>query len=705
MLFVILSLLPLSVAGCLIFNKRVHEVLPVAVFVSALGTYLLALFSSLTVAFAVMCALSIAVSLVILVYSFKKRRGFETEGRFLCLIIVCIAFCLLMSWRKVYFYDDLSYWAIYTKNIFAIDHLPTLFENCSVDYKDYTPIIQILQYLVMFGRREFSEASMFQTNVCLIYVLLLPLLSVALAGFDGEGVIHRDGVVGSKRSDRKNVVIKASAVVMYVIFPHILTAQFYYRLGVDLLLALTFGYILYYVYLYESENTSNIEFAPSRSELNVAVSRPLRGPDMRQRDGSLVSKDEVFRIVCIATGLAFLTLIKASGALLAVMAIIMFALHEGTSNREKSRTKAMMLCAWTAILCLFTIGAFLSWQWFLRRSWNNGYLSNRVKESITGGTFAFPEYTGEVIINYIKHFCFVPLTGNRIGVTALVLVLFIIVVACLHRIETKEPSLSLKENETKEPSPSLKVLRQRNRPFVSIMGGLVVFALAHVGMYLFVFDEWEAHGLMEFDRYITQYLGGAFMLYVCVLIKIACADRESTIRPFDKETDELRIPALFLGISTAIFLALLPYGDMKAYLIPANYRADYEKNHEAVEKRAEEEWDQTGIAGMNLPHDGSARLTLIADSWDEKTQHLIYAAVPQPVDCVINTPAIAEGELTSYVEDHLEAYVYVAQNAKDAYKGDWDESAQLTEDHKPLQPGTLYRVIKENDTKTLVVAK
>ena len=43
--------------------------------------------------------------------------------------------------------------------------------------------------------------------------------------------------------------------------------------------------------------------------------------------------------------------------------------------------------------------------------------------------------------------------------------------------------------------------------------------------------------------------------------------------------------------------------------------------------------------------------------------------------------------------------------AKDAYKGDWDESAQLTEDHKPLQPGTLYRVIKENDTKTLVVAK
>ncbi len=679
--------------------------LPVAVFVSALGTYLLALFSSLTVAFTVMCALSVAVSLVILVYSFKMRHGFETWGRFLslsifetkepslCLILVCIAFCLLVSWRKVYFYDDLSYWAIYTKNIFAIDHLPTLFENCSVDYKDYTPIIQILQYLVMFGRREFSEASMFQTNVCLIYVLLLPLLSVAFAGFDGEEVIRRDGVVGSKCSDTKNVVIKATAVVMYVIFPHILTAQFYYRLGVDLLLALTFGYILYYVYLYDLDK-------------------------LRLGDGSLVSKDEVFRIVCIASGLAFLTLIKASGALLAVMAIIMFALHEGASNREKSRTKAMMLCAWTAILCLFTIGAFLSWQWFLRRSWNNGYLSNRVKEGITGGTFAFPEYTWEVVINYIRHFCFVPLTGNRIGATALVLVLFIIIVSYLQKIETKEPSPCL--NETKEPSLSLMsgprsgrdtatlssiregensmldvnhtLLRQRNRPLVSIMGGLVVFALAHVGMYLFVFDEWEAHGLMEFDRYITQYLGGAFMLYVCVLIRIACAGRS-------------RIPVLFLGISTAIFLVLLPYGDMKTYLIPANYRADYEKNHETVAKNAEEEWDQTGIAGMNLPHDGSARLTVIADSWDEKTQHLIYAAVPQPVDCVINTPAIAEGELTSYVEDHLEAYVYVAQNAKDAYKGDWDESAQLTQDHKPLQPGTLYRVIKENDTKTLVVAK
>ena len=693
--------------------------LPVAVFVSALGTYLLALFSSLTVAFTVMCALSVAVSLVILVYSFQKRRGFETGGRFfclrnnetkepsLCLILVCIAFCLLMSWRKVYFYDDLSYWAIYTKNIVAIDHLPTLFENCSVDYKDYTPIIQILQYLVMFGRREFSEASMFQTNVCLIYVLLLPLLSVAFAGFDGEEVIRRDGVVGSKCSDTMNVVIKATAVVMYVIFPHILTAQFYYRLGVDLLLALTFGYILYYVYLYDPAILRQRDGSLALED----------SEELRQKNRHSVSKDEVFRIACIASGLAFLTLIKASGALLAVMAIIMFALHEGASNREKSRTKATMLCAWTAILCLFTIGAFLSWQWFLRRSWNNGYLSNRVKEGITGGTFAFPEYTGEVVINYIRHFCFVPLTGNRIGATALVLVLFIIVVSFLHRVETKEPSPCL--NETKEPSLSLKELRQRNRPLVSIMGGLVVFALAHMGMYLFVFDEWEAHGLMEFDRYITQYLGGAFMLYVCVLIRIACADRGSAIRPFDfdKETVEnpepfpgsskhrLRIPALFLYISTAIFLVLLPYGDMKTYLIPANYRADYEKNHETVAKNAEEEWDQTGIAAMSLQHDGSARLTLIADSWDEKTQHLIYAAVPQPVDCVINTPAIAEGELTSYVEDHLEAYVYVAQNAKDAYKGDWDESAQLTQDHKPLQPGALYRVIKENDTKTLVVAK
>ncbi|MBR4575044.1 MAG: hypothetical protein IKO16_09050 [Lachnospiraceae bacterium] len=622
--------------------------------------------------------------------SLSFQKFIETVPPSLCLIFVCVVFCLLMSYRKIYFYDDLSYWAIYTKNIFAIDKLPTLFENCSVDYKDYTPVIQILQYLVMFGRSEFSEASMFRTNICLIYVLLLPVLSAAFDG--GSGTVELgDAAQGSEDADlnqgAKRTGIRIAAVILYVIFPHILTAQFYYRLGVDLLLALTFGYVLYYVFLYNPTT--------------------LRRGDVRQGDGGIVSKnlrqylrppvsrspvfpDEAFRLVCIACALAFLALIKTSGPVLAIMAVIMFAVHEGMSNAEKSRKKAMQLCAVTAVLCVFTLGAFLSWQWFLRRSWNNGYLSNRVKAGVKGGAFAFPPYTREVTLNYIRHFFTVPLTGNRIGVTAFVLVLFIFIVFFIQRSETKGQKL----RQHLRP-PVSKKLRQHLRPPVSIvvvMAGLVIFAAAHLGMYLFIFDEWEAHGLVEFDRYITQYLGGAFMLYACSLIGMACNDRISGAKT-----------ALY--VSLAVFVVLLPYADMAEYLVPADYRENYEQNYKETAEAADKEWAASGIAGLDLPHDGSARLTLIADQWDPYTQFLVYSAVPQPIDCVVNTPAIAEGELLSYIDDHLEAYVYVADNAAAAYPGDWNESAELTADHTPLQPGTLYRVVKENDTKTLVVAE
>ena len=77
-----------------------------------------------------------------------------------------------------FYYDDLSYWGLYTKNIFSINKLPHFFENCSVDYKDYTPIMQILQYLALFGRSNFSEGVMFRTNVCFIYIMLLPILTI-----------------------------------------------------------------------------------------------------------------------------------------------------------------------------------------------------------------------------------------------------------------------------------------------------------------------------------------------------------------------------------------------------------------------------------------------------------------------------------------------------------------------------------------------
>ena len=704
----IILLIAAAFALSVIFNRKIYETLAVAVFSVTLIVYAFALILPLTVAVYICMGLVSAT----LLYSLWKFRGhfrkelpksyssqefdghlqkdlpdsysssefdghlrkdlresaviaritdFRTLLCFITLICACTLFCILLAGRHVFYYDDLSYWALYTKNIFSIDALPHLYENCSVDYKDYTPIIQIMQYIAMFGRKAFSETVMFAANVCFIYIMLLPLLYTN-GSARHQSDLNRGGSDMAPLPSKKNTALRnIVTVILYLIFPHILTAQFYYRLGVDLLLALVFGYILYCIFMEE--------------------------------------KYDAFTIFALITGLSFLALIKTSGIVLCLLAIAIFAAREisrprgraaggemipvsaaqDTDRRRGNDARAEMnnsssagsskfpasirIAGRIGLLLVFAVGSYLTWQLFLHYSWNNGYLSNRVKAGVSGGGFTFPEYTGEVVLNYIKHFFTYPLTRNGIGATAFLLVVFIVAVHVAVRRSASADKL-------------LHVM------LVSTTIGLAVFMIAHLSMYLFVFDEWEAHGLMEFDRYITQYLGGLFFVYMCLLIK----------------KDANRI---LLYISAAVFIILLPYGDMKTYLIPHNYEAMYQKEYAGLAENARNEWARSGIDDLKLAHDGTAKLTVVADAWDETTQFIEYTAVPQPINRIVNVPGSEPGRICGYIMDFVDEYVYVCENAPASYTGDWNETKTITSDGEALRPGTLYKVIRSGDSKTL----
>ncbi len=685
----ILLVLIAAIAACIIFDKTLAETVPVAVFAVTLIVYAFSLVLPLNVAVWICFGIVIAVCLGV----FAKRRGKPAGIKCLVVrpeliipVIICAILCVLMYSRHVFFFDDLSYWALYTKNIFSIDKLPRLYENCSVNYKDYTPIIQIVQYIAMFGRSVFSESSMFRTNVCLIYVLLLPVLSETYRTTTvSDGAINDHSAMGTG-SKLRITPVQVAATVLYVIFPHSLTAQFYYRLGVDLFVALTFGYALYYIFLYRGrENASD---------------------DLRQPTFMDITRDEMFRLVAIALSLAFLALIKTSGIVLCIFAIVFLTIWElKLTKTSTTRHDGSTIGIWirTAIIAAITLGSYFSWQLFLHYSWNNGYLSNRVRSGMTGGGFSFPEYTGEVVINYIVHFFTYPLTRNRIGVTAFVLVLFIIATAMTKGTVlfdnfcdgTGAEGVGSTDNAGNSDSNANKKLSKRTVPFVTFLtvltlAGLLLFCLAHLSMYLFVFDEWEAHGLMEFDRYIMQYLGGAFMLYVCLLIRVCV-----------KSDAGLSRQVILLYVSTVIFIVLLPYADMRTYLKPSNYDAVYESEYGEMAQSAKDEWDDSGIAALNLPHDGTAKITAVADEFDETTQFIEYTATPQPINRIVNVPAVEPGRLNGFIMESVDEYVYVFKNAPDAYTGDWTETAELTENGQPLVPGGLYLVDRTNDDKTL----
>lgn len=641
----ILMIIAAAFALCLFFDRKLYETLPPAVYTVTLSVYLFALFLPLNAAVWITVGI-IAVIVVTAAFKFKNSIAGCMNSVVVCLsaAAVCIIFCLLLGNRRVFYYDDLSYWALYTKNIFTINKLPHLFENCSVNYKDYTPIIQILQYLAMFGRKTFSEPSLFRTNICFIYIMLLPVLAP----------------LGSQDSKKGT---KIAASLLYIIFPHILTSQFYYRLGVDLFLALSFGYVLYLIFLFDA---SGIGSAGQQSTDNSKSER--------------LNRDEIFLLGCITVNLAFLALIKSSGIVLSLLAIIMFLICEnlkrGYAGVTYGKKGLIPVFLKNAVILLFTLGSYFSWQLFLRYSWNNGYLSNRVKDGIKGGGFSLPPYTGEVIQNYVNHFFTYPLTRNRFGVTAFLLVIFIVAVYAVNIVNSRRFG---------------EQTGMHTAMLVMSMSGLVIFCVAHISMYLFVFDEWEAYGLLEYDRYITQYLGGLFYLYVCLLLRVfACSGGKFK-----------NMAGVVTAASLLIFIALLPYADIKEYLVPANYKAMFEKEYAQMAQAAADEWRSSGIREMNLAHDGTQRLTVIANAWDETAQFIEYEAVPQPIDRILNVPAVEEGKLADTIDDYLESYLYVARGAKASYVGNWQETAEFTEDNTPLLEGTLYRVNRLNDVKTL----
>ncbi|MBR6159662.1 MAG: hypothetical protein IKQ40_05110 [Lachnospiraceae bacterium] len=687
-----------ALAVSLIFNRKLYETLPVGAFIATLTVYVLALVLPLTAAVYI-CACIVAAALLFFMLRLRKDEKkapgsfwgghLQTLRYFFVPVIVCAVFCALFANRRVFFYDDLSYWALYTKNIFAIDKLPHLFENCSVDYKDYTPVIQILQYIAMFGRATFSEPDMYRTNVCLIYILLLPLLFAGDKGFAGDKEFagNKAGdAAGGKRSSgkgRKITLSKAASVILYIIFPHILTSQFYFRLGVDLLLALVFGYILFYIFV----------------------------PD----------DHDAFTMLTLACGLSFLALIKTSGIVLCLLAVIMFAVRRMFFSGEasavsdlkrqganttgavqknpgavpkdtgKSRLPAVIQ---TFLLLVFSVGAYLSWQLFLHYSWNKGYLSDRVKAGVSGAGFSFPEYTGEVVANYIKHFFVYPLTRNAVGVTAAVLVLFIAAVYVTGRVagrsakgHTAGAENTAGASNAGNAENTASGSRFGTAAFVMVMAGLLIFMTAHLSMYLFVFDEWEAHGLAEFDRYITQYLGGAFFLYACMLLRMNRAGAKAA--------------SLLMYVSLAVFIALLPYRDMKHYLVPDEYDAMFESEYARISENAADEWKASGIDELNLAHDGTQRVTVVADAWDDTMQFIEYAAVPQPINRIVNAPAAEPGRICGYIMDFVDEYVYVCNNAPASYNGDWEETKAITTDGSALRAGVLYKVIGSGEDKLL----
>ncbi len=607
-----------SCVFALILQRRIEKILPDFVLLVGLGVYLCGIAGHLSLSIPIFYGSVFIIAISGCCYLRKQKDVrilqmipeliLTPQAAILCVTIAVFSF--LYIGHAVIQWDDLSYWGIYAKNLFYLGHLPNGLENCSVSYKDYTPIQQVFQWFFMAGSSSFSEAALFRINISLLYLLMLPFLSFL-----------------KKEAGIRNAV----SIVLFVVFPHIFSSHFYYRLGVDYLMGVLFGYGILTAF-------STVQ----RKELEL---------------------EDVVRLVIITS---YLSLLKSSGIILAFFLCLFYALSG--SIRIKMR---LLRFGATFPVPGF---AFLSWKWFLRRTGNSGYLSDQIHENIFRGKLSFPPYTAEVLLHYLKNFFLYPLTREKAGMTAFGMTVIIAAVFLMFR----------------EPG----TIREEKKRLGLLMTCLLLFMIGHICMYLFVFYDWEAHGLLEYDRYICQYLSGVFYYYLYIMLS----------RSMQWEgRKRYAVTGMLL-----LLIILLPYRSFFRYMIPSNYQINKDREYGESMKKAEEEWEQSGISGLQLIQNGEQNLTLVADAWDPALQFFCYDAVPQPMAGVINVPAVEEGTLGGFIaarmNDYGTEYVYVMKNAEESiYKGDFKEDTKsLTRDGSGLEGGKIYRAIRTEKGRELV---
>lgn len=618
------ALLIVAVILAIIYRIRIEKMLPPVIMGGAILVYLIAITgASLTIACNVMVFLPVVIAVIILVFRSKSRissvkpslKEYVLTPQFIICAITLIVSFVLFSAHKVMHWDDFSYWGIYAKNILTIDRLPKGIENCSIQYKDYPPIMQIVEYIFMHRRSTFNEADMFRINTCFMYVLMLPFLS------------HIE-----KREVSK--ISRVCMIILYVTFPHLISTQFYYKLGVDYLIAILLGYAIY------------------------AITDDKEG-------------GEVFSLIRVILTSSFLALIKTSGGLMCVFIAIFYIAHKW-SERDGMPNKIKYAINNLVKSFLIPFAFYLSWKLFGRLTDNHGYLSDRLGSSLTDLKIQFPDYTGEVLINYLKHFIAAPINRAAYGLSALLIALLIVIIYLVRIDREKELSLMMAI-------------------------GLVIFCIAHIYMYLFVFDDWEARDLLEYDRYIGQYLGGIFFYYIYDIVS-------------DWELNGCRLklkfnPSLIVAI---LFVALFPYTQAAELLIPVNFENMYNASFAQIADNALTEYEEVEIKlnELDMKCDEEHRLALIGDAWSDEIQSLIFDMVPQPVTAVCNTPAIEEGNFVNFTRSLLErnniSYIYVTENGRDGYPGNWEtETSEITTDGLPLETGCFYKTVTSDGERRL----
>jgi hypothetical protein len=445
LLMVFMTIVALSIAGSLLFRRRFEYVLPVTVFSIILFAYCLAIFGLLRWLDLVSFILLFVCVLYILGHFItnktdrtKSARLVFTSGLFLFLIIS--SFLILYNFGRMFtLWDEFTHWGLTAKNMFALDSF-AIGSKANTVFQDYPPAMVLFQYFFSLYDKTFIEAHVIQASAVFSAGLLLAMFP---------------------RRHKPYWMTFLLVTVVLCLFVLVFYPHHFDQVYVDGILAILFAYIF----------------------LRVVDSAPM----------------DNFRIAEITMGSMVLTLVKASGFFLALLAIVALLFP---FNAKRFKLAMIPLAG--------VLSVKISWAWIVMNIGTHFDIT-KISPSIIADFFLGKGgYRYETVRNFLNALIFKPMSifgGTKIifGISISYFGYVVLVILIMFLLSRK-----LGEDNKKQ----IRIL------FVFLFISFIVYAFSLLFMYLFNFSEYEALRVASFGRYIGTFVLAFSLVWITMLADI-----------------------------------------------------------------------------------------------------------------------------------------------------------------------------------------
>lgn len=281
-----------------IFNKKIEQVIPIAIVFMILIVYITGLFDNVRIGVTIVCISTVIQLIFNISYFIKKKNDIKkiiynilTPG--LCIYIALFILSIIFNKGRVFEdYDEYNHWGMMIKNMFLYNSYGTNPESI-IAFNDYPPFTSIFQYFFIQIKGVFSEDVIITAQNILYFSIAIPITRNI-----------------TWKKDLKSSIL---SILLIAFIPIIFYPNFYTNILVDGILGIAFAYTIYSFY---------------RKEENIK-----------------------FKFLEVFCGFIILVLTKTQGIGLAIMSIVIIGYRLFLDRKEKNINKKIILFA-IVIICI-----------------------------------------------------------------------------------------------------------------------------------------------------------------------------------------------------------------------------------------------------------------------------------------------------------------------------------------------------------------